>query len=340
VPPSASAFAAVGGHGGMLAFACGRAGGDAAAGWPCALLVRARALRGAVLKPLAAAGDARAARERAFYASVFGVGVGGAPAPCVGASCFAGAHALRPLLPAWLGECAGGYVALEDLTARCAAPCVLDVKLGRVSTGPDAPAAKAAAEAAKCPSQAVLAFRLTGLRVADGGGGGGGYRRRGRSLRGEAACAASAAAVFADFLGGGARAAPALRALLALRAWAAAQNEWRLFGSSVLLVYDAAAPPDAAAGGASAHIVDFAHAWRVAALPPAAAAEPRDEGFLAGVDNVISCLLAALAAARAADARALQREWLRAAPAPRPDVPPPFADGAAGQAQDEEVTRC
>ena len=109
VPASASAFPAVGGHGGMLAFACGR---DDGAGWPCALLARARALRGAVLKPLAAAGDARGARERAFYASVFGGGgVGGAPAPCVGASGFAGAHALRPLLPAWLGECAGGYLA-------------------------------------------------------------------------------------------------------------------------------------------------------------------------------------------------------------------------------------
>lgn len=312
-------LAVVGGHGGMLSVPV-----SAATMWLCPALTRERSLRGLVYKPLAPAPDARGARERAFYLSA-----AAAARPCGGRMA-----SLASLLPALCGEAPGALV-LEDVTAACAEPCILDVKLGVVATGPDASPLKAAAEAAKCPSQAVLGLRLTGMRVS---GGDGSYRARGRSLRGEIS-ATTLADTMRDFLSGSggatprsALAAPILRRLLLVRGWVVTQREWRLFGSSLLIVYDAARRPtgtdaDAADDAATVHMIDFAHAWRVESLPAGTLSpgeDALDAGYLCGLDNLIAALLDVLADVRPKTALLLQDEWLSAFPRARPLVIPPY----------------
>lgn len=55
---------------------------------------------------------------------------------------------------------------MEDLTNRYKYPCVMDIKVGKVTYDPNAPRAKRLSEAMKYPEQEVLGFRLTGYRVA------------------------------------------------------------------------------------------------------------------------------------------------------------------------------
>ena len=57
------------------------------------------------------------------------------------------------------------YILLEDCKARFVRPCVLDLKIGTITTEPDAPAAKRKKEFDKYPAQAELGFRFIGMRV-------------------------------------------------------------------------------------------------------------------------------------------------------------------------------
>jgi len=65
------------------------------------------------------------------------------------------------------GRDCGTLLCLEDLTARYSRPCVLDVKLGNVQHGHDAPVAKAARSLEKCKrtTSKRLGFRLCGSKV-------------------------------------------------------------------------------------------------------------------------------------------------------------------------------
>ena len=271
-----TAFQGVGGHGSLLS-GCGR-----------------------VLKPLAA-GDSRSTREAAFYEAL-------GAARC--------APALAPFVPAFFGVrevCGVPHLELEDLTARFSLPCVLDVKMGSRSTGPDAPPDKVAREAAKWPPQARLGLRFSGMRVGwrEGAGGEPRWRERtGEALRGslpDDGGDAAPAAALREFLGGGGErrplrrdvVPPLLARLAALRAWFLMQSQFRFFGSSLLLVYDGdggAAP----GGGAAAQppppppvelrMIDFAHVWDAGEEAPAGC----DEGYLLGLETLARALRALL----------------------------------------------
>ncbi|KAF0706036.1 hypothetical protein As57867_006823, partial [Aphanomyces stellatus] len=62
------------------------------------------------------------------------------------------------------------YLQLEDLLHGMTKPCIMDVKIGTKSYEPNASADKMALEAAKSPLQAIVGFRLQGIKVyCDGG---------------------------------------------------------------------------------------------------------------------------------------------------------------------------
>lgn len=54
---------------------------------------------------------------------------------------------------------------MEDLACRYKYPCIMDIKMGKVTYDPSATKAKRLAEAVKYPEQETLGFRLTGYRV-------------------------------------------------------------------------------------------------------------------------------------------------------------------------------
>lgn len=54
---------------------------------------------------------------------------------------------------------------MEDLTYRYKCPCIMDIKMGKVTYDPSATKAKRLSEAVKYPEQETLGFRLTGYRV-------------------------------------------------------------------------------------------------------------------------------------------------------------------------------
>ena len=262
------------------------------------------AARSRVYKPLS---GARGAAEAAFYARVCRDGAGSPPAS---------------LMPRYFGttrtpggddatrgdggtpaeEGPAAYLVLEDLTAGCRQPCVMDLKMGVQSWDEDAPPAKVASERGKWPPQASLGFRMTGSRAWRRGGAasaGGSWLERGREYA-YALTPAALPAAFLEFVaradGGGVRldvVARFVARLREVRAYFAAQSESRFYGSSLLFVYDG----DADGGGcahdapvADVRMIDFAHVW-----PIAAGSGGRDEGYLLGIDTVLGVLKGLLA---------------------------------------------
>ncbi|RHY23645.1 hypothetical protein DYB25_012445, partial [Aphanomyces astaci] len=57
------------------------------------------------------------------------------------------------------------YLQLENLVGGMTHPCIMDIKIGTQSYEPSASPDKIALEAAKCPLQATLGFRLQGIKV-------------------------------------------------------------------------------------------------------------------------------------------------------------------------------
>jgi hypothetical protein len=273
--------AVVGGHAGLLVDAASRA----------------------VLKPLL---GVRGAREAAFYA--------------LAAQCSDGPCPPRDWMPRALGVLSaacdiGGaeqtFLALEDLTARFARPCVLDVKMGTRGTGDDASAAKVAHDAAKWPPMARLGLRVTGMRVwrsrgggacdvcrgGDGAGAtvclacsgtagigdGGVWVEHGRSF-GQSLDESTMARVFDEFIGGGAMQRRDI--LLSLRkqvqgltSWFARQTDFRFHGASLLIIYEGAPVAGVAADSlVDLRLIDFAHVWP--------ARGERDVGFLTGLGTL------------------------------------------------------
>lgn len=54
---------------------------------------------------------------------------------------------------------------MEDLTHRYKFPCIMDIKMGRVTYDPSATKAKILSESVKYPEQETLGFRINGYRV-------------------------------------------------------------------------------------------------------------------------------------------------------------------------------
>ena len=272
LPASLSALAAVGGHAGML--------GDGQ--W--------------VYKPLQP--GARGECELRFYSLVTAAGdpaVPGAGAqPSEREESSAPPAALLPLCAgiarAEPGEPGSGLLlVLEDLTRSFARPCVMDVKMGVQSWAEDASEAKILAERAKCPSQARMGLRVTGMRVWDATAGC--YCESGRGW-GHRLDEETLPAAFRAFLSdgaGGVRAqiAHALSERVArIRAWFSQQGRFRFYGSSLLLIYDGG-ETEGAPAICDVRMIDFAHVWPI---PPHEWPNARDEGYLMGLKTLLRLL--------------------------------------------------
>lgn len=188
------------------------------------------------------------------------------------------------------------YIVLSDLTSGLSAPCVLDVKIGVQSWDEDANPEKAAREAGKWPPQSRLGFRFVGMSTQHSS-------RHAVTKLGTEFGYSLTPSQFIDalvtFAEGGSgivltqqewdiRVAPVylsmFKQLDALAAAVAQQQAFRIYGSSVLFVYDAAemSPTVRAA------LIDFGHAW------PIREEGGVDEGMLTGITHLMLFLTAAL----------------------------------------------
>ncbi|VDN18853.1 unnamed protein product [Gongylonema pulchrum] len=64
----------------------------------------------------------------------------------------------------WVGYIEVECLVLEDLASRYKYPCIMDIKVGKVTYDPQATQEKRLSEAVKYPEQTTLGFRLTGYR--------------------------------------------------------------------------------------------------------------------------------------------------------------------------------
>jgi inositol-polyphosphate multikinase len=276
----------------------------------------------------------RGERERAFYETC--------AAAAAASPAFAARHApLLAALPRFHGFVAWEeesrrllLLALEDVAAPYARPCVLDIKIGHrtwhAGCGPEERGRRAAKDAAS--TQAALGWKVCGMQVWRGGGGGGResgnsggfYWRAGKdwckalspsTAPGALARFASApSACPARVYGGPGGAAAGVRALAA---WAAGQAAFALHSASVLILYEGDAGAASAASDSTSglrvrvRLVDFAHCFVTAAeeagrppsgppprpLPPRPRAAVPHPALVGAPDANFAAGLAALAAA-------------------------------------------
>lgn len=57
------------------------------------------------------------------------------------------------------------FLQLEDITHPFEKPCIMDIKIGKVTYDPDANEEKRIKEQSKCPFQEILGFRILGYRI-------------------------------------------------------------------------------------------------------------------------------------------------------------------------------
>uniref|UniRef100_A0A1I7VJ03 Kinase n=1 Tax=Loa loa TaxID=7209 RepID=A0A1I7VJ03_LOALO len=174
------------------------------------------------------------------------------------------------------------FIVMEDLTHRYKCPCIMDIKMGRVTYDPSATKAKRLSEAVKYPEQETLGFRLTGyrmrfgcnendLRVRD--------KQWGRSRN-----LGNIVDAFREFLSGRFMeksfvVEQTLEQLYMLRKWFNSQRIYHFYASSILLGYEACVeqPPNVLV-----KLIDFSHVF------PANGAV--DDNYLFGLNSVINII--------------------------------------------------
>jgi len=195
-------------------------------------------------------------------------------------------HPLGVLLPRFYGvqELDDGekYLVLEDLTAGFTEACVLDLKMGRRSYDENASPEKVEKERAKYPPQEVVGFRFCGMRVFQPA-----TRRVVESSR--EWCLSLQPNQIPDalerfFFDGRAVRHDLVRSVLAqVGAVAKCLEEratWRMYGASLLIVYDGAS----ASPNAVVRLIDFSHCYEIKD------AGGKDFGFLHGVYFLLAAL--------------------------------------------------
>ncbi|KAL6899135.1 hypothetical protein ACP4OV_005793 [Aristida adscensionis] len=162
------------------------------------------------------------------------------------------------------------HIALEDILAGMAEPCVMDIKIGAITWPPNSPEPYVAKCLAKDrgTTSVLLGFRISGVRVAgpedavwkperpelkalDTAGVRRVLRRYVSSVAGEGLDCARAAAVYGGQTG-------VLAQLRELKKWFEEQTLFHFYSASILLGYDASAA-GAGRGGSRVKLVDFAH---------------------------------------------------------------------------------
>jgi len=167
------------------------------------------------------------------------------------------------------------FLKLEDIICTYSQPCVMDIKIGRVSYDPSASQEKRVAELKKCPFQQECGFRILGYRItADDpnltktkG------REWGRDQNKETIDDA-----FIEFLNGRSKdtdrlAAEFLRRLHIVKEYFDNQRSLQFYASSLLFVYegDTSKKPSV-----DLRMIDFSHVFRVPNV--------KDENYLMGLN--------------------------------------------------------
>lgn len=170
-------------------------------------------------------------------------------------------------------------IILEDLTADCRCPCLIDIKMGQQTYEPTASAEKISRELHKYPYQAEIGFRITGLKVWDALRGKYHYfdKHFGRSLMPEQVWEALVRFYYngVEFKLNALDSSISQLKLLLL--WMQTQSFFYFYCSSILIVYEE--------DNCKVRMIDFAH---VVHRP--ASEEGVDEGYLHGLRNLLSAL--------------------------------------------------
>jgi len=187
------------------------------------------------------------------------------------------------------------YLMMENLTQGFKLPCIMDVKIGARTWGPDSsPEKRAAQDASYSGTKKPFGFSVPGLAVYKGAEIKAGKKPEqivhGKDF-GRALSAETIDTLLPLFLAQDVRPSTAkslakifVRKLQKIQALFQVQTTFHLYGSSLLFVYDAAAcsSTDEAVleKSASVKMIDFAHVWP---------AEGKvDTNYLNGVDNLVS----------------------------------------------------
>ncbi|MDP2437020.1 MAG: inositol polyphosphate kinase family protein [archaeon] len=178
------------------------------------------------------------------------------------------------------------YLILEDLTAGMQHPCALDVKMGKRQYGDDVPEAKKISQTLKCAATTskTLGFRLSGYQTWNS------FRQtysyldkyEGRNL-GPDRLLSQLRCFFSD---GQTLIFPVIQRVLAqlqqLRDLIAAKPYFRIYSTSLLVVYDGGSRSSSLSTSPLVHVkmIDFAH------LQIMSPGDPLDDGYLDGLDNL------------------------------------------------------
>jgi len=240
---------------------------------------------GCILKPIQA--PPRGLREKQFYEDVF-------------SSQDENNAKFKPFLPKYFGTCKkktkngpAEFLMIENLTQGFEKPCIMDIKIGAKTYGPDANAEKIAKQdASYAGTKKPFGFSVLGMSVHAG------QEKKefnvqnkdyGKSLNVDNITDFLVKYLDSSSLEGGARAVAKLFAdkLSPLVTLFSEQTTFHLYGSSLLFVYDASKVVEFSEGkidekqlaeGVAVTMIDFAHVW---------AGEDRiDENYFNGVTNL------------------------------------------------------
>jgi 1D-myo-inositol-tetrakisphosphate 5-kinase/inositol-polyphosphate multikinase len=194
------------------------------------------------------------------------------------------------------------FLKLEDLTKPFKNPCIIDIKIGRVTWDPNATKEKRIKEESKYPPLKNLGFQLLGCRVGHPSG----INLKtikldktwGRSLNEENI--SDGLKLFLSSAGSSQRLelikGQILTKLYAIQNWFLSQTRFRFYASSILILYDGISLEDIGSQGSSdsdddpkkemiplvdVRMIDFAHVFD---------GEPNclDENYLFGINNLIA----------------------------------------------------
>ncbi|KDO27891.1 hypothetical protein SPRG_07163 [Saprolegnia parasitica CBS 223.65] len=189
--------------------------------------------------------------------------------------------ALRPFLPAFDGDVTLSgrrYIQLENLLHGMTRPCVMDIKMGTKSYEPNASAAKVEEESRKFPLQATVGFRLQAIKVYDDVASE--YtsydKYHCRTFQTLDEVRAGLATFFASPEIRAAVVPQILGKLAALQTYFDSNARYHFIASSLLFVYDAAAPGTRC----DVRLIDFAHVQMDVTT--------RDDGLCTGLRSLTS----------------------------------------------------
>lgn len=194
-------------------------------------------------------------------------------------------HPLERFVPKYYGiETIGDvhYVVMENLLHHMKAPCMLDLKMGQQTYDEDASPSKIEREKKKYPPQEVIGFRIVGMKVHRSATG-----ETWRSTRDwcmQISPDSMHNAIEHFFFDGKKVRYELIEALLVKLADVvkvlSEHATWRMYGSSLLILYDAADPTPQSL---CAKMIDFAHVYKIQD-------NGTDDGYLHGLKFLIGCL--------------------------------------------------